>query len=288
MGIGAGKSAIGLAMVLALSACGGGSGGSGNYVPTIPPPPPTPTPTPTQAGPFGVTADTTFATAGDAEFRWNQAAQTYEMKFGSSDWTALTDGSKTPYGFTAYGTATGVNVRIQDDAQFSYTNLVSLADNGWGEILGAFVFGLPTKASEVPTTGSAQYEAKVSGYTETPELTVWDSHTLSGTARLDFDFGAGTLDGYMDPVLTIHALDQTVALPRYAFSQTVYAKGSTTFSGSFLLPDGLTGNSSFKGFFSGPAAAELGASFSAPFWDDWRAGGRVKGNLKGLWIGKKK
>ncbi len=108
------------------------------------------------------------------------------------------------------------------------------------------------------------------------------AESVSGSARLNFDFGGGTLAGHMDA--SISDGWDPVPLGRYSFAHTNYARGATSFSGSFEAP-GVSGLSSFEGRFNGPQAAELMARWNAPFVDPLKRG---TGNMTGVWFGKKK
>ena len=99
---------------------------------------------------------------------------------------------------------------------------------------------------------------------------------MFGSITLNFDFGAGTLSGHMDPQYA--PVWDAVSLGTYAFTDTVFSKGSTSFSGSFLTPAGATGASSFQGSFNGPNAAEAMGSWAAPFYDpDYNWHGTMSG-----------
>jgi hypothetical protein len=149
---------------------------------------------------------------------------------------------------------------------------------------GTFVYGVPTAAGDVPISGSATYDARVEGVAFFGTgATLGVAESVSGTARLTFDFGAGTLAGYMDPSITDGVWNGltvgTTALGRYNFAQTVFGVGATTFSGRFDVPGGP---SSFEGRFNGPQAAELMARWNAPFADP-----RGTGTMSGVWYGAK-
>jgi hypothetical protein len=140
-------------------------------------------------------------------------------------------------------------------------------------------FGFPTPAANVPVSGNATYLAGATGRTDA------GGYHVFGTVQLNFDFGAGTLSGYFDPkIFGGFPLDiPSHSLGRYSFTNTVYSRGSTTFSGSFVLPSGVSGYSAFDGQFTGPAAQELIARFQAPFAPPLGPSGR----MYGVWIGGK-
>lgn len=278
------------AAALAVAACGG-SGGTG--VASIPSPPviaPTPPPTVAQGAlavpPSGVSTSTDFATVGgNFQVRWNAALQSYEVtvpNFGSGKIVQTFFG---PAG--ASGDVVAANgdkiLKAQASTPYSYTGRITLsnlpqpANTGFESIAA---YGVLTPAGSVPTTGSASYAAELDGRAGS------GTYFLYGTASLQFDFGAGKLSGFMDPVLNNpYAAPE---LPRYNFTQTVYSTGSTSFSGSFDVTGPTP--SSFSGRFTGPNAQELMASFRAPFIDfptspdpaavNW-------GVLEGVMIGKR-
>jgi hypothetical protein len=139
--------------------------------------------------------------------------------------------------------------------------------------LGVFAYGIPTSAADVPTAGSASYNGEVRGLTD-------HGWGVGGTVFLSFNFGAGTLSGHMQPLI---AEWDPVPLGTYTFRDTVYSAGSTKFSGAFQVAD-TTGASSFSGSFTGPGAAELMASWQAPFIDP---SSKREGRMAGAWIAKK-
>jgi hypothetical protein len=181
-----------------------------------------------------------------------------------------------------YPASSTYGIRVQNSYQ--YTKLATVFENGWGTQTGQFAFGLPTAVGDVPKTGSASYDAKVWGQGSTPALQGGQYYEVTGTARLNFDFAAGALNGYMQTSLT--GPTGSFDAPRYDFAQTVYSAGSTTFSGNFLVP-GSSADSHFSGQFNGPQAAELMADWRAPFADPTAPSGALWGTMSGVWIGKR-
>ena len=263
---------------LALAACGGGGSG----LRTIPMPPATPTPAATPTGalsapPGGVTGTTSFTTLGDQlTIRWDADAKVYEIsvpgggagkvvqtfagEFGASGDLVATDGSKI--------------YSVSAPNAYSYTGEIELFNSN-SHLITAF--GVPTPVGGVPTTGSATFDAQLNGHA--------GQWPLYGTALLKFDFGAGTLSGYMDP--HTNGPMESPTLPRYTFTQTVFSAGSTTFSGSFDFAGPTP--SSFQGQFTGPNAQELMASFKAPFLDwDANENPTVWNVMEGVMIGKRR
>lgn len=97
---------------------------------------------------------------------------------------------------------------------------------------------------------------------------------ITGTAMLNFNFGAGTLSGHLD-------LDS--GFGRYDFLNTLYASGSTTFSGQ-LSKTGIAQFGAFEGEFTGPNAQELMARWSVPYIEP---GTSLQSSMFGVFVGKR-
>ncbi len=168
--------------------------------------------------------------------------------------------------------------RWGDDHQFNGT-----ANSG---NLGYFAYGVPTVAADMPKSGLATYNARVIGSTDTtyPSDPFYTDY-IDGTAQLRFDFSAGTLQGEMKP--SICPWD-CYPLGVYSFIQTVYATGSTSFSGQFSI-NGEAVPSWFEGSFNGPNAVELMARWRAPFQApaESSSGVSANGTMSGIWLGSK-
>lgn len=300
---------------LALGACDGGSGGRVSFIPS-PPPVPTPTPTPTPTGPtptpapFGLTSSQQFATFGvissgtngspyhfepvdpqAIKFSWSAEAKAYEMTLpGFAPSTlSLTFPGRNDAAFTATdanGNKLPIAVSLWPasylELKFSYSSLgfyssnPSEATNPY--VWANFAYGVPTAVGDMPKTGTATYDAKVFGITTTGV-----GYDITGDAHLAFDFGAGSLAGYMRARLFSDWDGVDLALPQYDFTETVYSAGSTTFSGKFNIPNAPT-DSAFQGQFTGPNAAELIAGWRAPYLDPFDKSWK---SAAGVWIGKK-
>jgi hypothetical protein len=144
---------------------------------------------------------------------------------------------------------------------------------------GFFAYGNATAQANVPTTGNASYKAYLVGNTGTPyagNSPYFD--VITGSAELRVDFGAGTLTGEMKPEICPWDCEP---LGVYTFVETVFAQGSTSFSGKFAT-NGNTLPSLFEGLFTGPQADELMARWQAPY-----TYGDTTGTMGGIWIGKK-
>jgi hypothetical protein len=298
--------------VMGLTACGGGGGGSGFVTPPPPvtppdscsstpcPPPPPPThniglqssnPFPT----FSVYKDSggnLVSGDGAVQISYAAATDTYTVtlpgfqqgnlittsangSFDGDHWTHVqsTNNAVTAGDSTDLQSAT-VTLDYAPSSDYKYTGFGRWQDPQFGT-LGLFVYGIPTAAGDVPVTGDASYAGDIHGLTN-------DNMEVFGTINLQFDFGAGTLSGVMSP--EVAPVWDAVSLGNYTFRDTVYSRGSTNFSGAFNLPGSLTGSSSFHGQFTGPSAAELMGSWTAPYV---LPGGSTPGTMTGVFGGRK-
>jgi len=182
----------------------------------------------------------------DARFHLSQESSSYWYGF-------LEDAGSTNLGILKPSSA-------NPEIALSYTSLVEFFEYDYDDNApaGYVAFGMATPAGAVPATGSATFDALVAGMTLDTGLVV------SGSATLQFDFGAGTLAGALSPMTWSTTAGQNVSLGMYNFVDTVFGVGSTSFSGS-LQRSGLTTLGSFNGLFTGPAAQELMARWSAPY-----------------------
>ena len=291
---------------LALAACAGGGGS--DIAPTpipIPPSPPPPPPTPSTLTVSStifpnISTNTNFATLGleatgaapnptssalvrdGFSVRFDAASKTYIIGLPLSIQGAL-------------GSDDSVSIAKPSDIQLAYTTFGSIASGYYTTTFGHFAFGLATPASGIPVTGTATYDANVLGST-------LDSYyranqlggsnvvgNISGAATLQFDFGAGSLAGHFDPILayndemTAPASTKTINLGSYSFVNTVYGTGKTNFSGNLSI-SGSSNPGTFDGQFTGPAAQELMARWTAPYLNpstqQWS-------QMFGVWVGKK-
>jgi len=275
---------------LVLCACGGGGGGS-RPIPPAPPPPAYPTLNPlTQAvelkGPAVNTALDTFSgqyalqTGGSVGGTLNSngsslssitlrvanvAGVTFEQTFLVSDLSAIQ-----PYpGVSAVG-ITGTKVASDGSIRtFTYVTPASLgltysALGAWEysaspgaatTIGGALSTGVETRATDLPTTGTANYNGTMVGtYTNgTP------GQTVAATASATADFGVRTVALSTSNTQRTNG-GVTFAAPLLDFSGTlVYPAGTNSLVGVVTTTGGLAGGASAK--FYGPAAVELGGTF---------------------------
>jgi hypothetical protein len=161
------------------------------------------------------------------------------------------------------------------DLKLTYTTMLNYYSySEWLDGTGAMAFGTATPAAGVPATGSATYAALVSG--------IGGDGYIGGSATLSFDFGAGELAGHFDPIF-YDIGGGALSLGRYDFANTVYGKGSTSFSGD-LTTSGIGEKGSFAGMFTGPNAEELMSRWSAPYK---LPGDPSVGTMIGVWVGGK-
>ena len=295
------KSNLALATVLLLGACGGGSGGVTSAPSPLPAPSPTPTPTQTAndtsvellAAP--ATQELAVATRDDPiQIRYDASRNVYELKAGNFDWSAITDppnpsGQATNRYFSIAGQPDSSYFSIQahnrasdPDRRYRYSNLAYWQANGaeGGDIGNVVAIGAATPASGVPLSGTASFEGFAMGQADVANE-VWgffSTTPLEGTVKLNFDFAAGSLAGSLNMGNGNCDCEKFVSTGIIAFSNTVFSRGSQTFSGSFA--SGAQGVNSFDGRFTGPRAEELIGSWSLPFlfegathqaWGTWIA-----------------
>lgn len=297
--------------VLALSGCGGGGGAGVNSTsapqapPAAPPPPPPPPPPPQTAAVQifpNVTVSTDFATIGFEASRPG-ATQTltsdgFSVRFDAATGLYIIDlPSQPPGGFYQYtgntpsetwwsgqlmdasgNSQAGAAVLKPSNPQLplTYTTLAFYDTSGMSpEAFGAVAFGVPTPASAVPLTGTADYSAFLAGNT------VDNLYYIRGSASLQFNFGSGTLTGHMDPLI-YDMSGGALSLGQYTFTNTVFGVGSTGFSGKLSHPD-VTGLGSFSGIFTGPNAQELMARWQAPLIIPYT---HEVSQMFGVWVGK--
>lgn len=301
-----GRAAFIIVQTIGLTACG--SGGGGGAVHSTPSPPPSAA-HPPAAAPLGLTQQSNYATTSlvyrhdgakpraerteAVEFKYSAAEGTYEMRVPDLPAGRLRSsnapGAYWVTGFDAVdssGTPRTVDVMLykpgthNPEIALSYTSMGSwkVRAGGSPHHSGFFTYGIATAAADVPVTGTGTYEARILG-------SAGAMGHVSGDARLVFDFGRGMLSGEMRPVLEdpTGLGFNTAALGTYVFTNTTFARGGATFSGSFAVP-GSSGSSWFDGSFTGPGAAELMARWQAPFVHPEG----FSGTIFGVWVGKRK
>lgn len=287
---------------LALAACGGGGGGSGvaSTPPPTQPPPTQPPPPPVTVSPAifpGVITNTDFAALGleatgrntpasalaqtGFSVRYDGATKNYLIDLPSIPAESVFDffgeDSRNWQGFLV-GQDPYVDVfkpvSTNPEIQLAYTSF-AVANGYYTTPFGFVAFGMATPTGGVPITGTATFDAYARG------ATLNSFAYIDGDATLQFDFGAGTLSGHFEPV---HDLNGVVTpLGSYNFVNTVFGVGSTTFSGA-LSHSGINTLGAFDGRFTGPAAQELMARWTAPYLVP---GTQQSAEMFGIWVGKR-
>jgi hypothetical protein len=196
-----------------------------------------------------------------------QPVQTYEVRF-------FRPGPTNPTMNLSYASFAYWNYRLPDTLIPYYHNY----DEGY------FAFGLATPAPGVPASGTGTYDAAVFGQSvyERNGDTNYQPYNIGGDARLIFNFGSGTLAGYMHPIATDRTSGTRFDLGRYDFTATNYAVGSTTYSGIFARPFTNLPNE-FNGRFMGPGAQELIGRFQTVFTHPVTG---QESRMFGIWVGR--
>lgn len=283
---------------IALSACGGGGGGGPRFAPAPPPAAPQGIPvvifSDPQPGNFASVGVSRSGTGGnldtysspDARFGEISSADSdqphirytadghYEIQMPGNDWDRLVHhkGLGSPTADNNYFQPASVgqnlgyliiaNAAKWDD--YSYSEM-----GGWGSRAasryGYVAFGMATPDGGVPTSGSATFEGKVMGSADVmlPD-NLYGGYVplyLDGSVTLNFDFGSGTLAGAM----TLNGADgmNPFEVGTFAFRDTVFSAGSTTYSGAFETS--ASGENFFLGRFTGPNAEETIGAWAVPF-----------------------
>ena len=172
---------------------------------------------------------------------------------------------------------------------YTYANLASwLSGAGTNDLkIGNFVFGTPTASGDVPLTGSATYMGTIAAQTDDTDL----SRTSEGFvhARLhrgyrdhEFRLRSRKTQRPDRPELNRWNCLYGTPLATSALTQTVFSKGSTSFSGKF--DTALPGANWFNGIFAGPNAAEAMAKFQLPYVDPFTSANH---EMSGVWVAKK-
>lgn len=261
-----------LALAFALGGCGGGGGGA---VASIPPPPPAPPPVPppptspvslvlvpgattsqqfTVAGASHLTSSDApqLGTADQLQIRYDASSRTYEVQLPNSQtWSALSGTSEIE--------AKGGGVTVVRQQNYQYSSLIEWFTTTFPR--GVEAIGVATPAGSVPVVGNATYAATIFGRSSESASSRLIDPLVAGSMTLNFDFAHGSLDGRANFVLDPdwNGYD----LGTFAFRDTVYSTGSTSFSGRFdTILDGVN---SFSGLFTGPNAEELIGNFAFPY-----------------------
>ena len=279
------------ACALALTGCAGGGGMDSESATPTPMPTPTPTPTPS-ANPASWTVNIfpspkpeTYVSIGQVDasllpqIRYSTAGY-YEIKMAGKDWDRLV--------FPA-------NVIPQDPATFNYfvgqngtgslgINLTRLRGYQYSEMTYyGMAFGSATPSGAVPVAGNGAYHGEVAGWTDIlePDNLIGGKVPVGalGSVDLSFNFAAGSLSGSM--TLRTDPYGPSTDLGTFAFKDTVFSVGSTTYSGSF--DTSIAGQNFFLGRFTGPHAEETIGAWAVPF--NYTVDGQAHQAI-GAWVAK--
>lgn len=147
---------------------------------------------------------------------------------------------------------------------YSYSEM-----GGWGSAAagryGKIAFGIPTPSESMPTSGSATFEGRVQGNADIMQADyLYGGYAplyVDGSVTLNFNFASGALAGEM----RLFGPDgmNPFEIGRFAFTDTVYSTGSTTYSGRF--DTSAAGENFFLGRFTGPNGQETIGAWALPF-----------------------
>jgi hypothetical protein len=147
-----------------------------------------------------------------------------------------------------------------------------------------FFYGLPRSAQgggqvAVPTMGTATYNGSIFGVgAKDGGSNVAD---ISGTANFAVNFGTESFTGSMSPVATDRVTNAVIQIPVYTFADGHLSAEQIT-AGINL---GATPVGNLQGYFFGPQAQELGASFNIGHADPMNGGADY--SMQGIIVGKK-
>ena len=275
-------------MLGTLAACGGGGSGIGST--------PTPTPTPTaQTNPtltnlqysesftgraatiqFALSATTGIATSrgsvsnASSQLRYDAASRSYTLTgslpaatFGPAERDAASSNATiTTYGRTN-GTRQDAFVLFSPGAgnpqlaltYASYGALQSITTGGSNLDIDTsfFTYGVLTPAADMPKTGAATYQTLIDGLFAGSAGT----YSLSGSGQFAADFAAQTVSFTMAPVGTPVLSGSAKSFG--TLSGTGRISGGNQFDAN---ASGGAYSAGLAGYFYGPAAAEIGGTFT--------------------------
>lgn len=220
------------------------------------------------AYPLGIPADSSVYAIAEELTRLSESDDQAEQEYYSEIATAAADlmqnGDQYNYGYTfsdGYGYFTATNMSGTD---FATNGTETVAIGEFTEIYeddeqlhGFFVYGHRTPNAEMPSTGTASYEGKLSGSV----LTNNSVRSLTGSSYLDVDFATGLLDFTISTLIREGGNNEgeTTFLPyKDLTGQGVIS--DTVFSGDLTEIDG-DAEGVFEGGFFGPVANEAGGTF---------------------------
>ena len=220
---------------------------------------------------LAVLPDPTTATTGAPQV---VRENTEETRFVGTNIVTAPATTVTEYSFTQTGTTAGqtstalflnntVTGKVTTDTTL---NLLRTSYAGWlrtdatnGANRYTFgVWGYPTIASDLPTTGTATYTAKISGRGVAAAATGGATlSTLTGNVTITVNFATGLVTYSATVNSTVGAV---TAVFGTVSGTGAYGTGATQFTGSFGPTSPLAGT--VAGTFFGPQAAEIGITFA--------------------------
>lgn len=238
-----------LPLLLALGACGDGSTGGVSFVPPPPPPPPAePAGELPQLLSIDETQDLTVigldGADGGVGVQFDADLGAYIVSLPEGEQGAFFAMTSDPDYWSGHlvqptDTSTATNEYISfwrmEGSHYSGLSYAYTGDTG---VMVAI--GMATPEGAVPVTGSATYDFMISG-------------DLGGNGEMQFDFDAGTLGGWAEPIYNTGW--DGISLGVYDFVDTVFGVGSTGFSGTMYNAESEM-EGSFAGLFTGPGAEE--------------------------------
>jgi hypothetical protein len=237
---------------------------------------------------------TALAVGDPIRIRYDQVRDAYEVKVADRDWLRVIDNPDStdmpntqfriatdpaePARFSTFG-----HYRFSHQpSAYHYSNLADWhlgpeADQKSGKV----AFGTPTPAGHIPVAGSASYAGAAEGHLNLPNA-IWGEPIadtpVGGKVRLIFDFASAGLTGSLQLGILCDC-DKWIDQRTFEFTDTTFARGSTTFGGRFLSD--VTGANSFSGLFTGPNAEELIGQWTVPILHDGKTYSATGG-----WIAK--
>jgi hypothetical protein len=212
----------------------------------------------------GLNTPASALTMNDFRVRYDAADQAYLIDLPSTDEFRFDSiGADASYWYGGVGGGFYFDTYIDvfkptstnPEIQLAYTSF-GITSGYYHSQFGFFAFGSATPSSGVPVTGTANYNALIAG----APLDI--NGLIKGDATFQFNFGNGTLGGHFDPILRYGGVE--TSLGSYNFVSTIFGVGSATFAGG-LSHSGTSSLGAFDGRFTGPAAQELMARWTAPY-----------------------
>jgi len=207
------------------------------------------------------------------EMRVNPATGRYDLAANVFDPTNMLTAENTPQ-FTKYLAGSGTDTRtlrlynpgaLYNGIALTYMSFGQIdfrfatgSATSSGRIATPFYYGMDT-GGNIPRAGHGVYQGFVFGTAVGGNANA-AHYAMDGTATLDFDWAASTFVGSMAPSVTDSATQIKTALGTYTFSGGQITPFNLAFNSPIAGPPGTSGQ--LQGTFFGPAAEEIGASFS--------------------------